>query len=515
MKVKEVSLKLVAVLALLCPPVALDQQAPSTAPDPLRDLAPHVERVMRDWSVPGLSVAVIKDDKIVFIKGFGLRESGKPGAVNERTLFAIGSATKAFTVASVALLADEGKLKLDDPVVKHLPGFQLYDPHLTQEVTLRDLLSHRTGLPRANISLLIPYDRAETVRRMRFLKPVAGLRSRFTYQNQMYLAAGLAVERLSGLNWDEFVRKRIFDPLGMKASNTSIGSLKGQENVATPHAKIQGAISTLPYRSIDSYAPAGAVNSNAFEMAQWVRLQLGGGTFEGKQLLSPALFRQTHALHTPIPVSPLTEKLFPTTHFQGYGMGWFLRDYRGRKVVEHGGNVDGMSAQIGMIPEEKLGIVILTNRDNSPLPEALMYYVFDAYLGGAGVDLNAEYLKVVAEGEKQKAAQLKAFAEKRTANTKPSAALEKYAGTFSNDLYGDAQVSHEGGRLRLRFGPGVEGELEHWQDDTFLIVWGNPLFVEAVGKTPVTFTVDKGGAVNEMKAQGLADYKRSVSSAGA
>ena len=514
MKVKKISCLLVALLVFLNTSGALAQQSSATAPDSLRDLTPRIERVMRDWDVPGLAIAVIKDDRIVFIKGFGLRESGKAGAVDERTLFAIGSATKSFTVASLALLVDEGKLKLDDPVVKYLPGFQLYDPHVTQEVTIRDLLSHRTGLPRANNSLLIPYDRAETVRRMRFLKPVAGLRSRFTYQNQMYLAAGLVVERISGLSWDEFVRRRILDPLGMKASNTSINSLKGQANVATPHAKIQGTIKALPYRSIDSYAPAGAVNSNAFEMAQWIRLQLGGGSFEGKQLLTPAIVRQTHALHTPIGIGPQTEKLFPTTHFQGYGMGWFMRDYRGRKVVEHGGNVDGMSAQVGMIPEEKLGIVILTNRDNSPLPEALMYYVFDAYLGGPGVDLNAEYLKLVAEGEKQKAAQLKAFEEKRTANTKPSAALEKYAGTYSNDLYGEAQVSHEGGNLRLRFNPGVEGHLEHWQDDTFLIVWSNPLFLEAVGKTPVTFVVDKGGVISEMKAQGLADYKRVVGSGG-
>jgi CubicO group peptidase (beta-lactamase class C family) len=513
MKINKISMRLLAVLALVWPHAALAQQA-APAPDRLQGLATHIERVMREWEVPGLAIAVVKDDRIVFIKGFGVRESGKPGLVDERTLFAIGSATKSFTVASVALLAEEGKLKLDDPVVKHLPGFQLYDSNLTQEVTLRDLLSHRTGLPRANNSLLAPYDRAETLRRMRFLKPIAGLRSQFTYQNQMYLAAGMAVERLSGLSWDEFVRRRIFDPLGMKDSNTSITSLKGRENVAAPHAKIKGAVSALPYRSIDSYAPAGAVNSNAFEMAQWVRLQLGGGTFEGKKLLNPAFVRQTHALQTPIPVGPQTEKLFPTTHFVGYGMGWFLRDYRGRKVVEHGGNVDGMTAQVGMLPEEKLGVVILTNMNSTPLPDALMYHVFDAFLGGEGVDLNAEYAKLVAEGEKQQAARLKAFEEKRTANTKPSAVLEKYAGTYNNDLYGEAQVLHESGKLRLRFSPGIEGDLEHWQEDTFLVVWSSPFYQEVVGKTPVVFTVDKGGVVTEMKPQGLADYKRSVSSGG-
>lgn len=505
---KKTKLASLLLTLLLCGQAAHPRQTAGQPADPLRELDAQVEQLMREWEVPGLAVAVVKDDRLVFAKGYGVREAGKAERVDGRTLFGVGSATKSFTAASVAMLADAGKLQWDDPVVKHLEDFRLFDPQLTRDVTLRDLLAHRTGLPRANGSLLSPYGRAEIVRRMRHVKPSAPLRAQFTYQNQMYLVAGMAVEKVAGVTWDEFVRARIFAPLGMTASNTSVNSLKGRANVATPHAKIRGATRTLPYRSIDNYAPAGSVNSNAEELARWLRLQLGRGTYEGRQLVSPAAVRQMHAMQTVIPVGPLTEKLFPSTHFQGYGMGWFVRDYRGRKVVEHGGNVDGMSAQLGMLPEEGLGVVVLSNMDSTPLPTVLMYRIFDAYLGGRGADLNAELLKLSKEGEQQKAAQAKALEEKRTAGTKPSLPLGEYAGTYSNELYGAARVVEEDGKLVLRFSPGVEGELEHWQEETFRVNWSNPFYVEAVGKTQITFVVGAGGKVEELKAQGLADFKR-------
>lgn len=494
-------------LLLLCPAPAFGQT--QGAAGPLDALDAYVERGLSDWGIPGLAVAVVKDDKVVLLKGYGVREAGRPEKVDGQTLFGIGSATKSFTAAAVGLLVDEKKMAWDDPVTKHLPDFQLFDAGLTSQVTLRDLLSHRTGLPRANGTLLSGYGRAETARRMRHLKPVAGLRSQFTYNNQMYLVAGLALEAAARTNWDDFVRQRLFAPLGMTASRTSLTALEREPNVARPHARIQGKVQRLPFHNNDSIAPAGAISSNAAEMATWVRLFLNRGAHGGKQLLSPQVFRALQSQQTVIGVGPLTERLFPSTHFQGYGMGWFVRDYRGRKVVEHGGNVDGMTAQLGMLPEEKLGVVILSNMNNTPFPTALMYRVFDAFLGGADgqTDLSAEYLKLVGDGEAQAKAREKEAAEKRAADTKPALPPDSYAGTYANDLYGEARVTLEEGKLYMRFNEAARGALEHWEKETFRIDWSNPLFVEGVGRTPVTFLISEGAVVG-LKAQDLADYKR-------
>lgn len=493
-------------LFILCQSSA---HAQTVAPEPLKNIDAYLEKTMSDWQIPGLSIAVVKDDRVIYTKGYGVRETGKSERVDEQTLFPVGSITKSFTAAGVGLLVDEKKMAWDDAVTKHLPDFQLYDQNLTGQVTIRDLLAHRTGLPRANGSLLSSYNRSETMRRMRFLKPIAGLRSAFTYNNQMYLTVGFAIEKAAQTSWDDFVKQRLFAPLKMTVSNTSIAALKNQKNAAVPHAVIQDKVQVLPYDDKDSIAPAGAINSNAAELANWVRIFLNNGKFEGKQILSPTAVRIMHGQQTVIPVGSVSQKLFPSTHLQGYGMGWFVRDYRGRKVVEHGGNVDGMTAQIGMLPEENLGIVILSNINNSPAPQAIMYRVFDSFLGDADkqMDLSNEYLKMTAEGKAQTQAQEKEFAAKRQASLKPTLPLESFVGTYANELYGSAQVSNRNGKLYLKFNEDSQGELEHWEKDTFRIVWTNPLYIEAVGKTPATFQIENG-KITELKAQNLADYKR-------
>lgn len=483
--------------------------AQTSVPEPLKNLDAYVERVMKDWQIPGLSVAVVKDDRVIYAKGYGVRELGKPEKVDEQTLFPIGSITKSFTAASAGILFDEKKMTWDDAATKHLPDFQLFDRNLTDQITIRDLLAHRTGLPRANGSLLSPYNRVETVKRMRYLKPIAGLRSQFTYNNQMYLAAGLAIEKAAQTSWDEFVKTRLFAPLKMSLSNISIAALKNQKNAALPHAIIGDKVQILPYDDKDSIAPAGAINSNAVELANWLRLFLNNGKFEGKQILSPAAVRIMHGQQTVIPVGSVSQKLFPSTHLQGYALGWFVRDYRGRKVVEHGGNVDGMTAQVGVLPEENLGVVILTNMESNPVPQALMYRVFDSFLGDADkqIDLSAEYRKLSDEGKAQIAAQEKEFVAKRQPDIKPTLPLDAYAGNYVNELYGAAQVFNRNGKLYLKFNDDSQGELEHWEKDTFRITWTNPYYVQAVGKTPITFQIENGKIV-ELKAQNVADYRR-------
>jgi len=475
----------------------------------LKNIDVYIEKAISDWRIPGLSIAVVKDDKIIYAKGYGVRETGKPERVDEQTLFPVGSITKSFTAAGVGVLVDEKKMAWDDAVTKYLPDFQLYDQTLTQSVTMRDLLAHRTGLPRANGSLLSPYNRAENLRRMRFLKPSAPLRTQFTYNNQMYLAAGTALEKATQTSWEEFIKQRFFAPLKMTASNLSINALKSEKNYAAPHAIIQDKVQILPFDDKDSIAPAGAVNSNAVELANWARLFLNNGKFEGKQILSPTAIRIMHGQQTVIPVGGLSQLLFPSTHLQGYGMGWFLRDYRGRKVIEHGGNTDGMTAQIGLLPEENLGVVILSNMNEGPAATAIMYRVFDSFLGDADkqVDISAEYLRLTAAGKAQMQVQEKEFAAKRDASQKPTLPLAAYAGIYQNDLYGSAKVTIVNGKLYLKFNEKTQGELEHWEKDTFRIVWTNPLFVEAVGKPPMTF-VAESGKIAELKTQNLGDYKR-------
>jgi CubicO group peptidase (beta-lactamase class C family) len=471
----------------------------------LAGLDAYVNKAMKDWGVPGLAIAVIKDDRIVLAKGYGVRELGKPEAVDERTLFAIGSSSKAFTAAAIAMLVDDKKLEWDDPATQYLPGFQLYDPYATRELTVRDLLAHRAGLDRGDfLWYASTFDRDDIVRRIRYLKPASSLRSRFGYQNIMFLAAGQVVRSVSGKDWDDFVRERIFGPLGMNDSGTSVRTLSKSKDVATPHSKYEGQVRAIPYRNVDNIAPAGSINSNVVDMAQWVRLQLGNGTFGGKELISAANVKEMVTPQTIIRLEGVMAALYPEAHFLSYGLGWFLSDYRGRKLVEHGGAIDGMRALVAMIPEEKLGVVILTNLSGSVLSVPLSYRIFDAYLGATPRDWSADMLKTVTGLEEQaRAATAKQEAE-RVAGTKPSLALDKYAGDYQSDLYGDATVGLDNGKLTLRRGPHFTGSLEHWHYDVFRVTWSD----RQLGKQFVSFRLDQKGKVAEMNIENLADFSR-------
>ncbi len=487
-----IRVKKLAIILLLVAMTGVPVRAQET---PLNGLDDYVNRALKDWEVPGVAIAIIKNDKVVFAKGYGVRKIGDPTPVDEKTLFAIGSASKAFTAASVAMLADEGKLKFDDPATKHLPGFQLFDPYVTREITVRDLLCHRSGLERGDLLWYgTAYDRDEILRRVRYLKPSWSFRSNFGYQNIMYLAAGQIVSRVSGKSWDEFIRERIFRPLGMGASSTSIQDLKSSTNVATPHAKLDKKVEAIPWRNIDNIAPAGSINSNVTDMAQWVRLQLGGGKYETTQLISSGSVKEMHQSHTIIRQEPPWTFIFPDAHFLEYGLGWFLHDYHGRKVVEHGGNIDGMSALVAMIPEEKLGVVVLTNMNGTIMTTAIAHKIFDLFLQAPAKDWSAQLLKVIKSQEGQAAAVEKKQAEDRVKNTKPSLAQDKYTGTYTNEMYGDAKVTEEQGHLVVSYSAAITGDLEHWHYDTFQARMRDRQF----GKALVSFMINAQG-----KSEGL------------
>ncbi|HEX7334534.1 MAG TPA: serine hydrolase [Pyrinomonadaceae bacterium] len=465
----------------------------------------YVNKALRDWGVPGVAIAIVKDDKVVLAKGFGVRELNKPEPVDENTLFAIGSSSKAFTAAAIAMLVDEGKLKWDDSATKHLPGFQLFDPYSTRELTITDLLSHRSGLTRGDLLWYASgHDRSEVLRRVRYLKPSWSLRSRYGYQNIMFLAAGQIVPSITGKTWDDFIRERLFTPLGMKSSTTSIKAFAPSANVASPHSKINDKIQAVSWRNIDNIAPAGSINSNVTDMAQWVRLQLGGGVYQNQRLLSAASIKEMQTPQTIIRLEGMQGSLYPEAHFLTYGLGWFVSDYRGKKVVEHGGAIDGMRAQVAMLPEEKLGLVVLTNLHGNVLPVALMYKIFDIYLNAPPRDWSADMLKVRNTLEEQaKAAEKKAESE-RVQGTSPSLALDKYAGTFQSEMYGEAKIALENDKLVLRFGPNFTGDLQHWHYDTFRVVWRDQM----QGKGFVNFRLNTAAKVDVINIENLSEFTR-------
>ena len=499
MTIRLVQMLAVISFLLVAAPTARAQQAP------LAGLDEYITKAIKDWGVPGVAVAVIKDDRVVLAKGYGVRELGKPDPVDERTLFAIGSSSKAFTAASIAMLVDDKKIKWDDAATQYLPGFQLYDPYVTRELTVRDLLTHRVGLERGDqLWYATSFDRDEILRRIRYLKPSSSMRSRFGYQNVMFLAAGQVIRSVSGKEWDDFVRERIFVPLSMKDTGTSIRTLSQSKDVATPHSKFEGQVVPIPYRNIDNIAPAGSINSNVVDMAQWVRLHLGNGTYEGKQLLSPGVVREMAMPQTVIRLEGQMAAQYPEAHFLNYGLGWFLSDYRGKKLVEHGGSIDGMRALVAMIPEEKLGVVVLTNLSGSLISVPLSYRIFDAYLGATPRDWSAEMLKTMTGlEERARAAAAKQDAE-RVADTKPSLALDKYAGEYRSEMYGDASVALENGGLTLRRGPQFIGKMEHWHYDVFRVTWAD----RQMGRGFVSFRLDQRGRVAEMTMENLADFTK-------
>jgi CubicO group peptidase (beta-lactamase class C family) len=475
-----------------------------TAPldERLGQLDQYITKARADWKVPGLAIAIVKDDKVVFAKGYGVRQLNEQRPVDEKTLFAIASNTKAFTATAIGILVDEGKLRWDDPVTKYLPWFQMYDPYATREMTVRDLLSHRSGLATFSGDLLwyeSTYPRNEIIRRARFLKPTSSFRSRFGYQNIMFLAAGQIVEAVTGQPWDNFIHDRFFVPLNMVTSNTSVKAFKQGDNVATPHNEVDGKLRVIRYSNVDSAGGAAAINSNVAEMAQWLRLQLGRGNLNGKKIFSTAVSHELWQPNITIPISEQAERFNPTRHFSAYGLGFSLSDYHGRKMVSHGGGLDGMISQVAMLPEEGLGVVILSNSETG-LPSALVNKVFDTFLGVAPRDWSSEMFERSKTAKAAEVAQAAKIEAARVPDTKPSLPLAGYSGTYSGDPYGEAKVSLENGKMVLRLvaSPNFVGDLEHWQYDTFRVKWKESI-VYPFPKGFVTFTLDKNGKPDQMK----------------
>jgi CubicO group peptidase (beta-lactamase class C family) len=439
---------------------------------PLAGFDGYIAQAVKDWEVPGLAISVVKDDSMVFARGYGVRAVGAHDSVNTHTLFALGSTTKAFTAMSLALMVDAGKLRWDDPVATYIPDFVLRDPYVTHELTIRDLLTHEMGFADPEY-LWYGNDQtlASMIRRLRYLPPETSFRSHFAYNNIGYAAAGLIAGIANRSAWVDLVRTRILAPLGMSETVMEGPELKRKSNVTRPHYYIHDTLRALPavaQQLVDPIAPAGSMYSNVLDMAKWIRFLLDSGRVGGKRLVSDTAFAE---LMRP-QVLVQRKGFYPTAkltspNFIAYGMAWFLEDYRGEKVVFHTGSIDGLVAIVGLIPARRLGVVVVANRDHAELRHALMYRVFDAYLGPPRRDWSTEMRAMYQKVQDSVKLAEKEIETKRIADTKPSLPLARYAGRYADSLYGRVTVRLERGRLVLAPSEFLTADLVHWNYDTF------------------------------------------------
>ncbi len=474
----------------------------ATAQQPdIEALERYIERARSEWNVPGLAVAIVKDDVMLHARGYGVRELGGRDPVDSDTLFAIASNTKAFTAAALAILVDEGKIDWDDRVIEHLPYFQLYDPYVTNDMRVRDLLCHRSGLGTFSGDLIwygTSYSAEEVVRRARFLRPAGPFRGHYGYSNILFMAAGEIVEKVSGLPYGEFLETRFLEPLGMSRTVSSVSALPEIGNVATPHGEVDGELVSFPWQPWDNSVAAGGLVSSVADMSRWIRLQLRRGELDdGSRLFSAEASHTMWSAHTAIRVSEQQRKRYPSTHFRAYGLGWSLMDFLGHKIVTHSGGFDGMFSRVALVPEENLGLVVLSN-SMTGLSTALMYRILDAFLGDELRDWSSTSLTARKQTLQRREERVEEAERERVEDTRPSLDLERYAGVYGGELYGRVAVSHDDG-LELRFlpNPDLIGDLRHLHYDTFVVEWRRPF--PWFGKGTVQFLLDSAGRVSEMK----------------
>jgi CubicO group peptidase (beta-lactamase class C family) len=490
------SIAAMVAVGLTVTPVAA-QRAPQ---GPLAGFDQYLQEALTTLKGVGLAIAIVKDDSVVYAKGFGVKKQGDPAPVTPRTVFAVGSTTKAFTTAALGMLVDEGRFGWDTRATDLLRGFEVHDPAVTRELTVRDLVTHRSGLSRGDRLWMGSYfSRAEVIRRVRFLKPSWGVRTTFGYQNIMYLAAGEIIPATTRMSWDSFLHTRIFQPLGMTSTSTTTRGLERAVDVATPHATIDGQLVPIEYRRIDNIGPAGSINSNVLDMAQWIRFHLNGGSVRGVPLLAPATHREMFTTQMWLRPEGELALLYPGANFLGYGLGWFLYDYAGRKAVEHSGGIDGMITELIMIPSERLGVITLSNAGNSLVAFFAARAAINRYLGVKD-DPVAQGLPIVQMIEQAAAKAEDSITRARVAGKGPSSALEGYTGIYDNPMYGPARVTLANGQLVV----GIDGQdgpldLAHWHYDTFRGAWRD----KRLGKAFVTFRTSVAGRVEGLTVDGL------------
>jgi CubicO group peptidase (beta-lactamase class C family) len=488
---------------------------------PPSDFDARVESLRKQTGVPGIAIAIVENGKITLAKGYGARKLGSPEQVDADTIFPTGSTGKAFTVADLAILVDQGKIGWDDKVIDRLPGFQMYDPWVTREMTIRDLLVHRSGLglgegdllcvPRSNLT------RVEAVKRLRYLKPATSFRSAYAYDNVLYMVAGQLIEAVTGKTWEAFTVEQIFKPSRMLHSVSDDEVRFQTANRAQPHARLNGGLRGLGDQEVlnehdalaRNAAPAGGLAISANDMARWLMIQLAHGKFpEGTgRLFSEEAHEQMWTPVVLMPVGPLPPELAPTQPmFNAYALGWDVRDYRGVRLVWHGGAVFGFQTAVALLPDKNIGIAIEINCEDGAIILGLMDELLDHYLALPKSDWPEKF---IAYSQKRRAEGLKVYQAKASEPAKvgPSLPVGRYAGTYADSWYGNIEIGQSEGKLTVDFKstPRMSGSLEHWQYDTFITRFTDKTIEPAY----VTFNLDAQGKVDRitMKAVSpLADF---------
>ena len=492
-------MRMIRVLAAaLCLPVVLVAQTKAPAPPPNFDA--YVDSVMKRFEVPGMGIAIVKDGQVVLAKGYGVKRLGSPDKVNADTRFGIASNTKAFTALALGMLVEEGKLEWDAPVVNYLPEFMMWDSWVTRQITVRDILVHRSGLGLGAGDLLwwppTTYTPKEIMARLRYIEPATSFRSAYAYDNVLYLVAGQLIERVSGQTWSDFITNRIMRPVGMKEANsTHAAAGESGGNVATTHARVDGTVRVVKPFSDPNTDPAGGINAGANDMARWMIAQMDSGRVADKRLWKPSTTRQQWTLVTPMPFGPAPKELAPyTANFNGYALGFNVRDYRGQKLVTHTGGLPGYVSLLMMLPNQKVGVMVLTNQESGAAFMSVGLKALDYYLNAPAWDWLGGYGTLVARGDSMTAAANRASAAARDSASRPSLPMASYAATYEDPWYGTITVSPVGSGLMIRFdkSPDLVGDMEHWQYDTWLVKWRDR---ELRADAYITFTLDESGKV--------------------
>ena len=481
---------------------------------PPAGFAARVETLRRAIGVPGMAVSIVEGGRVTFAQGFGVKRLGGSDPVDADTIFPNGSTGKAFTVAALATLVDEGKLKWDDHVIDHMPWFAMYDPWVTREITVRDLLVHRSGLGLGEGDLMMvprtSLTRRESVWRLRYLKPATSFRSAYAYDNVLYMAAGQLIEEVSGQTWEQYVAAHVLKPAGMARSTSASEARFAAADRAWPHARLDGPFRGMGRQEVlDEHdelgrnaAPAGGLAVSANDMARWMTIQLHHGALpEGGRLFSEAAGAEMWKPVVLIPSSPLPVAMKPAEPmFNTYALGWDVNDYRGHRIVSHSGAVFGFQAIVVLIPDQDVGFTILINSEDGEMIRGLQYALLDHYLGASGFDWPAAW-RAYKQERQQRAATALRQPEAQPAKVGPSLPLARYAGTYADAWYGPIAIADDKGALRIDFRqtPRMTGTLEHWQYDSFRVRWDD----KAIEPAFVTFGMDVAGKVERVTMKAI------------
>jgi CubicO group peptidase (beta-lactamase class C family) len=452
------------------------------------------KRAMEDYEVPGLAIGIVVDGHLVYAKGFGYRDVEKKLPVTADTMFPIASCTKAFTAFIAGSLVDEGILSWDQMVIDVLPEFRLFDQYATQNLTMRDLLTHRSGMPRHDFMWYnSTMSRAEVIRRIRYLEPSCDLRERYQYGNLMYLTAGYAMEQLAGKSWEAMVSEKILSPLKMKRTNFSVEEMQKDKDFAYPYREKNGQIKRMPFRDVSLVGPAASINSSVNDISHWIQMQLAGGIYEGTPMISPATLQEMHTPQVIIPGAPESKESL----IYAYGIGWGISSYRGQYFLSHDGGIDGFTSVVGILPHKGIGVVVLANRNLTSLPRFLSLQAIDRVLELPQIDWLKEGLDGIKKSKESAQENKKKEDFQRKKGTTPSHPLEQYAGAYEHPGYGIVKIECVEGKLRSTFN-GIASALEHWHYDVFEVGEESQDTLISREGTKIAFRNDVRGEIEDL-----------------